>query len=43
MGYNVFAVTPATNGDDRKDATGAFIPGAQRLARAYGELVQELR
>ena len=36
MGYNVFAVTPATNSDDRKDATGAFIPGAQRLARAYG-------
>jgi hypothetical protein len=36
MGYNVFAVTPATNSDDRKDATGAFIPGAQRLAHAYG-------
>ena len=36
MGYNVFGVTPATNSDDRKDATGAFIPGAQRLARAYG-------
>ena len=35
MAYNVFAVTPATNSDDRKDATGAFIPGAQRLAKAY--------
>ncbi len=36
MGYNVFAVTPASNSDDKNDATGAFIPGAQRLAHAYG-------
>jgi hypothetical protein len=36
MGYNVFALTPATNSDDKCDATGAFIPGAQRIAKAYG-------
>lgn len=36
MAYSVFAVTPAQNSDDRKDATGAFIPGAQRIAKAYG-------
>jgi hypothetical protein len=35
MAYQVFAVTPATNSDDRCDATGAFIPGAQRFAMAY--------
>jgi hypothetical protein len=35
MGYSVFAVTPSQNSDDRKDATGAFIPGAQRIAKAY--------
>jgi hypothetical protein len=36
MAYNVFAVTPATNSDDKKDATGAFLPGAQRFANAFG-------
>lgn len=36
MGFNVFAVTPASNSDGRGDATGAFIPGATRFARAYG-------
>ena len=35
MAYQVFAVTPATNSDDKCDATGAFIPGAQRFAHAY--------
>jgi hypothetical protein len=35
MGYNVFAVTPSQNSDNRNDATGAFIPGAQRIAKAY--------
>jgi hypothetical protein len=36
MGYNVFAVTPSTNSDDKCDATGAFLPGAQRFANAFG-------
>jgi hypothetical protein len=36
MGYQVFAVTPATNSDDKCDATGAFLPGAQRFANAFG-------
>ena len=35
MAYSVFAVTPQSNSDDKKDATGAFIPGAQRFAKAY--------
>lgn len=35
MAYQVFAVTPSTNSDDKCDATGAFVPGAQRIARAY--------
>lgn len=35
MAYQVFAVTPATNSDDKCDATGAFLPGAQRFANAY--------
>ena len=35
MAYQVFAVTPAMNSDDDCDATGAFIPGAQRFAKAY--------
>jgi hypothetical protein len=35
MAYQVFAVTPATNSDDKCDATGAFIPGAQKFAAAY--------
>lgn len=36
MSYQVFAVTPASNSDDKCDATGAFLPGAQRFANAYG-------
>lgn len=36
MSYNVFALTPASNSDDKNDATGAFIPGAQRFAKAFG-------
>jgi len=36
MPYNVFAVTPSTNSDDKCDATGAFLPGAQRFANAFG-------
>ena len=35
MGYQAFAVTPATNSDDKCDATGAFLPGAQRFASAF--------
>jgi hypothetical protein len=35
MVYQAFAVTPATNSDDKCDATGAFIPGAQRFATTY--------
>lgn len=36
MAFQVFAVTLATNSDNKGDATGAFIPGAQRIANAYG-------
>ncbi|WP_342361954.1 hypothetical protein [Terrarubrum flagellatum] len=36
MSYSVFATTPATNSDHKNDATGAFIPGAQKFATAYG-------
>jgi hypothetical protein len=35
MSYNAFAITPANNKDDKNDATGAFIPGAQKFAYAY--------
>lgn len=36
MSYTVFAVTPTSNSDNKCDATGAFIPGAQRFANAFG-------
>lgn len=36
MSYQVFAVTPSTNSDDKCDATGAFLPGAKRFADAFG-------
>jgi hypothetical protein len=35
MSYKAFAITPTNNQDDKKDATGAFIPGAQKFANAF--------
>lgn len=35
MAYNAFAITPANDKVDKNDASGAFIPGAQRFANAF--------
>ena len=35
MTYKAFAITPANNSDNKNDASGAFIPGAQKFAKAF--------